>query len=48
MPEGVFMLWVREKNAGSSKSCGYEIVTIILGLLVLVVLEAFRAKVTQF
>ena len=48
MSEGVFMLWVREKNAGSSKSRGYGIVAIILGLLVLVVLQAFRAQATQF
>jgi len=47
MSEGVFMLWVREKNAGSSKSRGYGIVAIILGLLVLVVLQAFRAQGTQ-
>ena len=47
MTEGTAMLWVREKNAGSSRTRGYGAVAIILGLLVLVMLQAFRTKATQ-
>jgi hypothetical protein len=47
MTEGVFMLWVREKNAGSEKTRGYGAVACILGLIVLVALQVFRAQASQ-
>jgi hypothetical protein len=47
MTEGVFMLWIREKNAGSANSRGYGIVALFLGLIVLVLLQTFRAQSTQ-
>lgn len=45
--EGVLMLWVREKNAGSEKTRGYGAVACILGILVLVMLQAFRTQASQ-
>jgi hypothetical protein len=47
MAEGVFMLWAGERNAGSENSRGYAAVALLLALLVLVVLQAFRAQSTQ-
>jgi hypothetical protein len=47
MTEGVFMLWVREKNNGSQKVRGYGAVTIIIALLVLLLLQVFRSQSTQ-
>jgi hypothetical protein len=47
LTEGVFMLWVREKNAGSEKTRGYGAVTCILGLIVLIALQVFRAQTAQ-
>lgn len=50
MTEGVFMLWVREKNAGSERTQGYGAVACILGIIVLVALQVFRVQAsrTQF
>lgn len=45
--EGVLMLWVREKNAGSQRTRGYGAVACILGIIVLVMLQAFRGQATQ-
>jgi hypothetical protein len=45
--EGVLMLWVRERNAGSQKTRGYGAVACILGILVLIILQAFRTQATQ-
>lgn len=47
MAEGVFMLWARERSAGSENSRGYAAVGLILALIVLIVLQAFRAQATQ-
>ncbi len=45
--EGVLMLWVRERNAGSEKTRGYGAVACILGILVLVMLQSFRTQASQ-
>lgn len=45
--EGAFLLWVREKNSGSSNSRGYGAVTIIIALIVLLILQSFRSQSTQ-
>jgi hypothetical protein len=45
--EGVFLLWVREKNSGSSNSRGYGAVTIIIAAIVLLLLQSFRSQSTQ-
>ncbi len=45
--EGVLMLWVRERNTGSQKTRGYGAVACILGVLVLVLLQAFRSQSSQ-
>lgn len=42
--EGVCMLWVRERNAGSPRSRGYGLVTIIAAGLVLLMLQLFRVQ----
>jgi hypothetical protein len=47
LAEGVLMLWVREKNAGSDKTRGYGAVACIIGLLVLVLLQTFRGQASQ-
>jgi hypothetical protein len=41
------MLWVRERNSRSEKTRGYGAVACILGLLVLILLQAFRTQASQ-
>ncbi len=45
--ESVLMLWVRERNLGSRRARGYGAVGCILGMVVLVMLQAFRGQADQ-
>lgn len=47
MTEGVFMIWIRARNASASSSSGYGVVSAIFALIVLAFLQAFRVQSSQ-